>query len=395
MVNGRIEKVSKGKYRLIAVLGYKRNGSAIRKTKIVQASSDRQAYLQLDDFLNLFENADDTPIDYFNMTFGDFYNQIWLKEAPINIEPKTFHNYKRTIENRFYEKFEMVPLSSIKPYMIKKIIVNAERMSGAENPKPLTRNSRMRMLASINNLFLMVVNEYKILKENPCEQVKIPRQPQDKKNVRAPYSEDEINQLLAALSKEDITIRALILVALVTGARESEIAALEEKDIDFENGSIIFHQRISEVDNKTDIRLMPGLKNQDDEKVVRVPEALLATIKELIRYNTQIRWKLRVKKLDHYFLFESVQDGRLPRGSYLYKKFKRFVKRHGLRPIRFHDLRHTSATILLSDPNMTPKELQERLGHRDYNTTVNTYGHVLKKQKDTATEIFSTMLESN
>jgi len=44
---------------------------------------------------------------------------------------------------------------------------------------------------------------------------------------------------------------------------------------------------------------------------------------------------------------------------------------------------------------MTPKELQERLGHRDYNTTVNTYGHVLKKQKDTATEIFSAMLESN
>ena len=118
-------------------------------------------------------------------------------------------------------------------------------------------------------------------------------------------------------------------------------------------------------------------------------------MKELINHNKKIRWKLHIKRLDHYFIFDTKQDGSLPRGSYLYKKFKRFTKRHGLRHIRFHDIRHTSATYLLSNPEMTAKELQERLGHRDYNTTMNIYGHALKKQKDTATTAFDNLLKKD
>ncbi|HDL2320047.1 TPA: tyrosine-type recombinase/integrase, partial [Enterococcus faecium] len=148
-------------------------------------------------------------------------------------------------------------------------------------------------------------------------------------------------------------------------------------------------------DGKSDIRLLPGLKNDDDEKIVTGPAYLFDMLDELIKENKKIRWKLNIKKLRHYFIFDTKQDGTLPRGSYLYKKFKRFTKRHNLRHIRFHDIRHTSATYLLSDPNMTPKELQKRLGHRDFNTTMNVYGHVLRKEKDTATTAFENLLKKD
>ena len=72
--------------------------------------------------------------------------------------------------------------------------------------------------------------------------------------------------MLKAAFEESIEIKTLIVLAFITGARQGEIAALEEQDIDFDKQEIRFHQRISEVDGKSDIRLLPGLKNDDDEK---------------------------------------------------------------------------------------------------------------------------------
>lgn len=302
------------------------------------------------------------------------------------------------IENRFLDKLGLMTMVDIKPYMIKKIIVSAERKKskdpGRKSDSPLSRNTKVRMLYSVNNVFMMAQQEYGIIKENPCKNVIIPKEKGTKKNIKEPYSESEIHRMYAAALKERIEIKALVMTAFITGARQSEIVALEERDINYEEKTIRFHQRISEVDGKKDVRLLPGLKNEDEEKIVSAPSYLFDMLKDLIKENKKLRWKMGTTELNHYFIFDTLQDGTLPRGSYLYKKFKRFVIRHDLRHIRFHDLRHTSATYLLSDPNMTAKELQVRLGHRDFNTTMNTYGHVLKKEKDSATTAFEKLADS-
>jgi len=398
-IGGYVEDEGNGRYRLRAVFGYKPNGSAIRKSERITAKNIRAAYKMLDEWMEQFEAITDDSFDLFNITFGDFYKNIWIQEAPKNIEPKTFHNYKMQIENRFLDKLGLLPIIEIKPYMIKKIIVEAERKKskdpGRKSDAPLSRNTKVRMLYSISNVFMMAQQEYGIIKENPCKNVIIPKEKGTKKNIKEPYSESEIRQMYVAALKETIEIKALVMTAFITGARQSEIVALEEKDINYEEKTIRFHQRISEVDGKKDVRLLPGLKNEDEEKIVSGPSYLFDIIKDLVKENKKIRWNMEISKLDHYFIFDTLQDGTLPRGSYLYKKFKRFVIRHNLRPIRFHDLRHTSATFLLSDPNMTTKELQVRLGHRDFNTTMNTYGHVLKKEKDSATVMFEKLADSN
>ncbi len=66
---------------------------------------------------------------YSIVLFGEFYRKIWLSEAEKNLEPKSYHNYKRMIENRFLDKFDFIPLIDIKPYMIKQIVVNAQRIN--------------------------------------------------------------------------------------------------------------------------------------------------------------------------------------------------------------------------------------------------------------------------
>ncbi|MCO5404421.1 tyrosine-type recombinase/integrase [Enterococcus faecalis] len=398
-LSGSVEDLGNGKYKLRIILGYNEKGNPKRTSKNVEAPNIRKAYRLLDDWIEDFETVGLTNIDLLTITFGQFVENFWIKEASRNLEPKTFHNYNKHINNRFMNKFEYTSLVDIKPYMIKDIILNAKRINtkdpGRNSEKPLSRATKKQMLYAINSVFLIAQEEYGIIKDNPAQKVKIPKEKGVKKNVEEPYSEEEINKMISSAFGEDIEIKALILTAFITAARQGEIVALEEKDIDFDNKRIVFHQRISEVDGKSNVQLLPGLKNNDDSKIVSGPAYLFDVLKDLINHNKKIRWKLKVSRLDHYFIFDTKQDGTLPRGSYLYKKFKRFTKRHDLRHIRFHDIRHTSATYLLSNPKMTAKELQERLGHRDYNTTMNIYGHALKKQQDTATIAFDNLLKKD
>lgn len=382
-ITGRVEKLGKGKFKLIAVLGYRANGSAIRKSKNVEAKNLMMANQLLADFISNFESIDSEHVDLNSITFGDFYRNYWLEDSLDLIEPKTRHNYIKNIENRFLDKFDFLPLYDVKPFMIRKIINNAKRMDGKE--KPLSNNSRRQMLYSISSVFRLAKIDYTIIKENPCDPIELKRTKGEVRNIEEPYSETEIEDYLKYAMTEDKFNRALFILAFYTAARESEIVALEEQDILFETEQIRFHQRISEVDNKGDVRLLPGLKNGDDEKIINLPSYVFPILKELITENTKHRWKLNIKRPKHTFLFDAVQDGTLPRGSYLYKRFKRFTKKHGLRHIRFHDIRHTSATYLLNDPNTTTIEVQHLLGHRSQSTTTEIYGHVLKTKKKPAT----------
>ena len=75
----------------------------------------------------------------------------------------------------------------------------------------------------------------------------------------------------------------------------------------------------------------------------------------------------------------------------VYRTFKRYLKETGLPNIRFHDLRHTAATLMLQQ-NVNPKVVQERLGHSDITLTLNTYSHVLPSMQENAAEKIDQLL---
>lgn len=395
-VKGYANKLGNNKYRLRASYGNKSSGRPnwIGSTNVT-AKNDREAYRKLDEWLEQFEGITNETIDLIDITFEDFYKKIWSQQTPkeLNLEPKTYHNYKRHLELRFLAPLGLLRLSDIKPYQIKKIILGAQRIDQKGLPikdgKPLSRATRKQYLFALNNLMLLAKNEYNIIKDNPCDYVTIPRELGAKKNVEEPYSEKEIEAFLKAAMQEELSIRTLMLTAFVTGAREGELAALEESDVNVPESYLRFHKRLSEVTSK-EVVLRQGLKNGDEEKIIPIPAFLLIDIQELIKRNKEIRLKLSIDKPNHRFIFDNVQDGEtLPRPSYLYKRFKRFTQRNGLRHIRFHDIRHTSATFWLNDPNMSVTEVQHRLGHRSQSTTTNIYGHVLRKKQDRVSEMMT------
>lgn len=228
--------------------------------------------------------------------------------------------------------------------------------------------------------------EWRIIKQNPVSAVKRPKLTQKEIHV---YNEEEATQLFTALEKEAIHWRIMITLALTTGMRRGELLGLEWENIDLEQGTIEVRQSLSYVNGKN---IVKEPKNKSSLRKVSIPSTLLPDIKE---YSLHCRKdRLKAGNLwegsNHFFVFSSWN------GKPLYHTtpgtwFRRFLKKHNLKSIRFHDLRHTSATLLINQ-GVHAKIISERLGHADIRTTMNIYGHALQTADQAAANKFDSLL---
>ncbi|USK41377.1 site-specific integrase [Cytobacillus firmus] len=204
------------------------------------------------------------------------------------------------------------------------------------------------------------------------------------------YSKEELSQLMQLLDDKPLFWKTLILLAVSTGAREGEIAGLEWKHVDFEKGTIRIEQAITEIKGKG--VQIKGTKTGKD-RTVSVPEKLLEVLKKLELTSRQDKWKVRdlSEWPDHFFIFGN-EFGKPIRPDSIGQWWRRFTKKHNFKHIRFHDLRHTSATLLINE-GVHAKVISERLGHADISTTMNIYGHVLEEADKTAASHFDKFFE--
>lgn len=385
---GTVEKLPSGNFRLRVTVGYNETGNPIRLDKTIEVPSLRKAYGELDAWIEDLEEHGYQ--DFSTTTFGNFYEDMWKKEARTLLEPRTVREYSDIIENRFLPTFKDKKLVEIKPYQIKDIVMAAQPLS--KKSTTLSRRTKKRYLNALSSVFNVAKDLYRIIDHNPVRDVRLPKDKKGKKikTTPEPYSIDEVKLMLAALneSASDKT-KALVMTAFITGAREGEIAAVEETDFDFETRTVCFHQRIA-LDEDKKYQRIDGLK-ASDSKTVPVPENYLNLMKDFMSTNQKARKKLRINPKHKYVFGSPEGDFELP--TSLYRNWIRFAKRTGLREIRFHDLRHTSASYLLADPTIPIKAVQELLGHKDYRTTMNIYAHALEETKRAASDRFSNLLD--
>jgi integrase len=383
---GTVEKLPSGKFRLRVTVGYYENGNPIRLSKIAEAKTRRKAYVELDEWIDYLE--ENGYKDISAITFEHFFENMWKDEASTILEPRTLREYTDIIEKRFLPSLKSKKLIEIKPYQIKEIVIAAQPQR--KDKKSLSRKTKKRFLNALSSVFNVAKDQYRLITHNPVSDVRLPKEKTKSSPTPKPYSLDEVDQMLTALEDyaSDKT-KALVLTAFFTGAREGEIAAVEEHDFDFTNNTVYFHQRIVLDDNKKYQR-RDGLK-ASDSKTIPVPQSYMNYMKQFMLKNQNARVKLNVDP-KHKYVFGS-PEGQFELPTSLYRNWKRFAKRVGLREIRFHDLRHTSASYLLADPNIPIKAVQELLGHKDYRTTMNIYGHALEESKRAASDRFSALLK--
>ncbi|MEC9309757.1 MAG: site-specific integrase [Chloroflexota bacterium] len=196
-----------------------------------------------------------------------------------------------------------------------------------------------------------------------------------------PLNEYQVNDLLDAV--KDHRFYNLFHLAVNTGMRRSELLGLQWKDVDHLN---IYVTRVLHHNKGGEIVIEEPKTKQSKRRLDIDP----ATALELHKYR---QWKEANGSVckDDDLIFMDL-DGKLFSPSSVYRTFKNTLSKLGIDDVRFHDLRHTHASLMLKQ-NTNPKIIQERLGHSSTMITMDTYGHLMPNMQKDAVLNFADLLK--
>lgn len=393
---GSIEKRGKNSYRLIVCHGFNLDGKPIRHTKTVHGTKV-QAKIELAKFVAEVEQG--TVIEGKSITFKEF-TEIWKRDyGSKELAPSTYRRYLGMLESRILPYLGHFRLDKIKPTDIMKFydmldkdtqIKRVKCNNGYRTLKPLSQKTILEHHRLIRAMLHRAVY-WQLLFSNPCERVQPPK---SKKPKRRYYDDEQCKVLLSnlnELSVDDIKYKTAITLTLFTGVRLGELMGLEWSDIDFTNGIVSINKSSQYLADKGVFTKTP--KTESSIREVAIPDFVLSLLEEYrIWYETQksIYGELWANS-DRLFV---QSDGKPMHPSTISKWFVKFVKEIGLPVINFHGLRHTNATLLISQ-NIDVAVVAARLGHAQITTTFNFYVHPIISHNKSAGNVLQNLLIPN
>ena len=393
---GSIEKRGKNSYRLIVCHGFNLDGKPIRHTKTVHGTK-AQANIELAKFVAEVEQG--TVIEGKSITFKEF-TEIWKRDyGSKELAPSTYRRYLGMLESRILPYLGHFKLDKIKPTDIMKFydmldkdtqIRRVKCNNGYRTLKPLSQKTILEHHRLIRAMLHRAVY-WQLLFSNPCERVQPPK---SKKPKRRYYDDEQCKVLLSnlnELSVDDIKYKAAITLTLFTGVRLGELMGLEWSDIDFTNGIVSINKSSQYLSDKGVFTKAP--KTESSIRDVAISDFVVSLLEEYrLWYEMQksIYGELWTNS-DRLFV---QSDGKPMHPSTISKWFVKFVKEIGLPVINFHGLRHTNATLLISQ-NIDVAVVAARLGHAQITTTFNFYVHPIISHNKSAGNVLQNLLIPN
>ncbi|MHB8841972.1 MAG: tyrosine-type recombinase/integrase [Candidatus Aquicultor sp.] len=291
--------------------------------------------------------------------FKDFCNDF-LKAHASRVKPSTLTVYQIHANNKLIPFFGNRKLKSIKPLDIERLLTSLLD----EGKTPINTKKYLVTL----KLILKRACELGYLVKSPAEYIKPPR---TTKTEMAYLSPSELRLLI---KNTDERYRALIMFAAFTGARQGEILGLQWDDIDFNSSYVYIHPN--------EIR---DLKSAAANR--KIPMA--AELKEALQAH-QLKQMVDLKSNPKNLVFTNTAGNSINPSNLDKRVLKPALTLARLRSIRFHDLRHSFATALLTNGEPL-RYVSKLLGHADAAITLRTYTHVLPETEHNAHERFSTI----
>ncbi|MBA2874986.1 integrase [Anoxybacillus caldiproteolyticus] len=298
------------------------------------------------------------------------------------------------VRNRILPAFQYLRMDQIKPKHIIDFLDNLEengmRMDGKGGK---LSSSRIYYHYRILNNIFNFAQEIQIIKENPVKMVKKPKVEYKETEV---YTDEEVAHLLECLESETQVPhwQIIIKLAIITGMRRSELCGLEFKHFDYENGLVRVRQALTYTKtNGYEIHEIRKGNRTARQRDIHIPLSLATEVKKLELQRKKERLAAEKLWMDGKYNFILCDETGKPFNPNSLKNWwERFIKRHKLKYINIHALRHTSATLLINE-GVHAKIISERLGHSDIKTTMNIYGHSLKQADKLATEKLESVLK--
>ncbi len=334
-------------------------------------------------------------LDGEKLTFQEFTKR-WMEEyARVQLEPTTAEVYRFLLDVHAIPEIGHLKLARVQPAHLNKLYATLQKERKDGKPGGYSPTTIKRVHAVISSIMTTAV-QWNIITENPCKRVKPPRQGNPEISFFTP---EQAAAFLEELDRETrdgaipLQHNIFFQLALFCGLRRGEAVALKWQDVDFDAGTVTINKSTAIVDGK---KYQKTPKNRTSERTISIPRHVLSMLRRYrLEYNT---YRMRIGSQwagdGHIFIqwngaqmHPSTPDGAMR------KVIGRYNSRHKepLPHVTPHGLRHTSATLLISQ-NIDVRTVSNRLGHAQTSTTMNIYTHALQKKDEQAAETLENLL---
>lgn len=301
-----------------------------------------------------------------NTQFKTLVNH-WLNTKKSMVTPSTYSNFVLIAENHLIPFFGKKKIGSITENDIQEYVMYLFNEGRLDKSGGLTIKT-IRDVILVLRLALIYAYKEQIIPMLNWDLIEYPRDFSIKKVVS--LSKDEEQELIQCIYMNLNRKTAGILIALFTGLRIGELCGLQMGDISLIDKTITVRRTVQRIYDKKKgtsyIHIGPP-KTKSSARVIPIPSLLINIIKKFYSDNP-----------NHYFLTGKSK----PTEPRTYRQFfSRFLKRHNLKKVKFHEIRHTFAVRAIEIPEFDVKSLSEILGHKNISFTLNVYGSANLQQK--------------
>jgi integrase len=316
------------------------------------------------------------PLPDARLTLGK-YIAGWLSdEIEPNRRPSTFRSYEQMCRLHIIPALGKVKLKDLDVPRIRAFL-NEKRESGLSQ----------RTVQYLYNIIRQVLNQaYRdgLIAQTPTSRMKAPSAPTYEAVMLTP---EQARALLDAFA--DDRLEALVTVALALGLRQGEALGLRWEDVDLDSGSLAVRFQLQRVKG---VPQLVGPKTKRSRRTIALPEPVAEALRQ--HRVRQVEERLvagsRWRGQEWGLVFTTTVGTPLD-GPKVTRRFQDRLARAGLPRMRFHDLRHSAASLLLAQ-GVHPRVVMELLGHSDIRLTMNTYSHVIPQLSREAADKMGTAL---
>lgn len=346
---GSIFKRSSGKWRAqISLDGHRLSLTAATKAEC-------QAWLRK------LQDQIDQGLSYkgASLTLDEFL-AYWLSTVHIALRPKVAHQYERIVANHISPTLGSTKLRELRPEQIDQLY-QAELKLGIGN-------RTIRLTHAVLHRALKKANQMGYIARNPADSATPPRL--ICKEMMVLDEEQVVRFLIAARNSRNY---ALFLLAVKTGMRQGELLGLKWSDLNWTSGVLQVRRQLQRVPSHGFTFCEP--KTLAGRRSIQLGEGTLAALRDHMAYQQQEKSLLAGRWQESGLIFTSSIGTPLDLRNLL-RDFKEVLANAGLPPIRFHDLRHTAASIMLNR-NIPVLTVSRILGHSKPSITLDVYGHLI------------------
>lgn len=335
-----------------------------RKRKRAKTQSEVKAWL----LAQREAVRDGMVVENDKLTFGQFFDRYYQDILTHNVQPKTLESYESISRIHILPALSAYRLSAITPQLLQSLY--ADKLKSGLSPRTV------HYIHTLIHKALKQALKWGMVTRNVADLVDKPSQKRKAPNV---WSADQANRFLNEINGH--RWYPIYVIAIYCGLREGEILGLRVEDIDLMKRTLYVRQAVQYLLGKGLIIKEP--KSEAGKRSVTIPGFAVAVLTDHL---------LLIKK-DSGLIFTTGNDTPIsPRN--LIRHFKSVIGELDLPDIRFHDLRHTHASLLLA-AGVNPKVVQERLGHSSVTLTLNTYSHVMPGLQEAAADKFDDLLNND